>query len=302
MERPTLASDACFQASVLASNRGAQPSVAARSYVEYWHGADEPWRWANRGEPKRPVDESEVVAAEEERKALVEEEDGAAAGDGATAGGDGHAERLHGWGVSVQFLVAFTFAHDCWDWPTWRVVRDIIKPATAGTRCRYAQLPEMSPHVASAAVFMSHCWGASWGDLVCAAADGASDERVVWIDVFAVRQWPGNTADLDFRGVVSRCKAMIVAVTVEEELARWELRHAREREEFLERGGEKKKHIAFFRLWSVGVPIHKHVDNARGRAHKPRHHTANHHTANHHRCHHRHPRNLSGALWSSQRP
>ena len=62
-----LASDGCFQASVLASNRDTQPSTAARAYVEYWHGADEPWRWANRGQPKGPVDAEDVVAAEEKR-------------------------------------------------------------------------------------------------------------------------------------------------------------------------------------------------------------------------------------------
>ena len=38
--------------------------------------------------------------------------------------------RCHARGVSVEFLVAFTFAHDCWDMPTWQVQRDIIKPAT----------------------------------------------------------------------------------------------------------------------------------------------------------------------------
>ena len=31
------------------------------------------------------------------------------------------------------------------------------------------------------------------------------------IDVFAVRQWPGNGADLDFRGVLKGCTAAIVA-------------------------------------------------------------------------------------------
>ena len=31
------------------------------------------------------------------------------------------------------------------------------------------------------------------------------------IDVFAVRQWPGNGADLDFRGVLEGCTAVIVA-------------------------------------------------------------------------------------------
>ena len=33
----------------------------------------------------------------------------------------------------------------------------------------------------------------------------------VRIDVFAVRQWPGNGADLDFRGVLAGCTAAVVA-------------------------------------------------------------------------------------------
>ena len=41
-----------------------------------------------------------------------------------------HARQLRRWGVRVDWLVAFTFAHDCWEWPTWRVMRDVVKPAT----------------------------------------------------------------------------------------------------------------------------------------------------------------------------
>jgi len=43
------------------------------------------------------------------------------------AAGSSHGERLRGWGVRVEWLLAFTWEHGCWDWPTWRVVRDIIK-------------------------------------------------------------------------------------------------------------------------------------------------------------------------------
>ena len=63
-------------------------------------------------------------------------------------------------------------------------------------RCRFADLPGVRPYTGAATVFMSHCWGASWGTLVLAAANGARVDRVVWIDCFAVRQWPGNAADL----------------------------------------------------------------------------------------------------------
>ena len=45
-----------------------------------------------------------------------------------------------------------------------------------------------------------------------AAGDPAAMARFVWIDIFAVRQWPGNGADLDFRGVIERTVATTVAV------------------------------------------------------------------------------------------
>ena len=68
------------------------------------------------------------------------------------------------------------------------MVRDIIKPATeARGRRRFAELDEVAPHTGPATVFMSHCWGAEWGGLVMAACAGARHDRVVWIDVFAVR-------------------------------------------------------------------------------------------------------------------
>ena len=44
--------------------------------------------------------------------------------------------------------------------------------------------------VGEADSFGSHCWGATWGQLVASLADQADPNRRVWIDVFAVRQWP----------------------------------------------------------------------------------------------------------------
>ena len=119
-------------------------------------------------------------------------------------------------GIKVQALVAFAFEHDCWDKPTKDVVRDIIKPATATNRCRYCDLPEMNGLFGSAQVFISHCWGNNFGDLVMAACRGANSDRIVWIDIFAVRQWPGNKADLAFEGVIqsSDLKAVFVSLPV----------------------------------------------------------------------------------------
>ena len=43
-----------------------------------------------------------------------------------------------------------------------------------------------------------------WADL---------DNRYVWIDIFAVRQWPGNMADINFRSVIEASTAMVVSVS-----------------------------------------------------------------------------------------
>ena len=163
-------------------HRGEAPSAHARaSYLECWAGNPQPWRWGCR-EGMPPVEDADVIAREEAAKMKAESDDAGSLGAGT------HGELLRGFGVRVEWLLGFTEAHDCWDLPTWRVQRDIIKPATeARGRCRYAELDEVAPHTGPATVFMSHCWGAAWGGLVMAACAGARCDRVVWIDLFAVR-------------------------------------------------------------------------------------------------------------------
>jgi len=131
-----------------------------------------------------------------------------------------HVTMLHECGVTVEFLLAFTFDHNCWGKPTWWVNRHIIKEATKNNnRCRYVHLPGMKRFTGPAKVFMSHCWGALWGDLVLAACHGARMDRLVWIDLFAVRQWPGKGgsskigADLLFRDTLEKCEVMIVSTS-----------------------------------------------------------------------------------------
>ena len=136
---------------------------------------------------------------------------GTASGD--RPGSDAAAAYSWACAVTIGWLIEFTNDHDCWEWPTWRVVRDIVKPETAELRCRYADLPSVraTGAVGEATTFASHTWGAKWGGLVSALADGGADRsRRVWIDIFAIRQWPGNAADLAFGGVVSRCKSFVV--------------------------------------------------------------------------------------------
>ena len=40
-----------------------------------------------------------------------------------------------------------------------------------------------------------------------------SDDKRVWIDAFAVRQWPGSTADLDFRPIVARTRGFVLVAS-----------------------------------------------------------------------------------------
>lgn len=150
--------------------------------------------------------------SEAEWEELIKAEDLAAFGT-LEPGSDASAEASVNRGVTIGFLIDFTNKHACWEYPTWKVVRDIIQPATAATRMRYADLPEVRALgvVGRASTFGSHCWGARWGVLVSALADHSVRDRRVWLDVFAVRQWQGNTADLAFAGVIDRCSSFVIA-------------------------------------------------------------------------------------------
>jgi len=162
---------------------------------------------------------------------------------------DCHAKRIHGLGITIEALIAFAYKHDCWNWPTYKVMRDIIVPATRDTRCRYADLPELKGCFGPATVFMSHCWGATFGDLIGAACHGARKDRVVWIDIFAVRQWPGNEADVHFRDVISHCDALIVSTSPVNTLKK----DVDNLVAFLDsnEGKAARQSLPFFRLWCI---------------------------------------------------
>jgi hypothetical protein len=165
-----------------------------------------------------------------------------------------HARRIHGLGITVEALIAFGYKHDCWNWPTYKVMRDIIIPATRDTRYRYADLPELKGCFGPATVFMSHCWGATFGDLIGAACHGARKDRVVWIDIFAVRQWPGNVADLNFRGVIKRCGALVVSTSPVDGLKEYYVGGTKERTDAYlatDEGKLAKNATPFFRLWCI---------------------------------------------------
>jgi hypothetical protein len=156
--------------------------------------------------------------AEEDRLAKNAEEE-----DAKAALSVPHVDRLHGMAVRVDFLIFFAYIFNCWEMPTWQIVRDIVVPLTMATRCRFADLPCFvgTNYFGPADVFMSHCWGSTFGDLIAAACHGARSDRYVWIDIFAVRQWPGNGADLDFRGVIGKCKALVLSMSTVEGLTKF---------------------------------------------------------------------------------
>ena len=67
----------------------------------------------------------------------------------------------------------------------------------------------------------------------------------VWLDVWAVRQWPGNDADIDFRPVVGEAAAfLLVAMHVQEveDMSVMEVMAHRPPEVAL-------KQCAFYRVW-----------------------------------------------------
>ena len=114
-------------------------------------------------------------------------------------------------GVKIGFLLEFTKKYNCWTWTSWDVIRKIVKPQTADGRYRYVDLEEMKDHIGQANTFISYAQAGAWGDLVAALLDGGADlERCVWLDVFAIRQWPSNSPDLDFASTIAHCKSFMV--------------------------------------------------------------------------------------------
>jgi serine/threonine-protein phosphatase 6 regulatory ankyrin repeat subunit B len=93
-------------------------------------------------------------------------------------------------------------------------------------------------------------------------AHGARGDRTVWVDLFAVRQWAGSIADLNFRDVIGKCDAMIVSCSPVEGLkddqwwGKWD--------QFLAtpEGKTAMKRIPMFRLWcnvEIGEGVNRNL-------------------------------------------
>eukprot|EP00047_Mylnosiga_fluctuans_P008729 m.259901 g.259901 ORF g.259901 m.259901 type:complete len:462 (+) comp23040_c0_seq1:120-1505(+) len=119
-------------------------------------------------------------------------------------------------GVSAGFLLAFAARHpESLVWTTAQVVERIIRPTTAVKQCRYVdslEAAERSTAVQTAQVFVSHSWSASFGLLVAAATDHVAPDCSLWIDIFAVSQWPCTRTqdDLRFDLAVHSCRALLL--------------------------------------------------------------------------------------------
>ena len=119
--------------------------------------------------------------------------------------------------VRVGWLKSFAATLDR-AWATFEVVAKKVQHETAATRCRFVELLAAGD-VGEADLFASHTWGALFVDLVAAIAHVATDDMFVWIDIFAVRQWPGNVGDLDFRPVVGEARAFLLSARHIDEVA-----------------------------------------------------------------------------------
>ena len=70
-----------------------------------------------------------------------------------------------------------------------------------------------------------------------------------------VRQWPGNGADLDFRGVVQRCRAVLVAAAPVPGVVSERFMENKRDLDAYQASAEYKEHaksLAFCRLWCIG--------------------------------------------------
>ena len=164
-------------------------------------------------------------------------------------------------GVKIGFLVAFTKFYDCAEWTGRDVIRRIIRPATAKTRCRACELPHMAPYVGRAQTFISYAQAGKWGDLVAAVTDGGANyERYVWLDAFAVRQWPSQCPDLDFASTIQHCTSFIAVCSSLEQVRQLEWQHYYHgKSEILDK--DVSKQIYFLRVWCLAEMLQCHKMN-----------------------------------------
>ena len=161
-------------------------------------------------------------------------------------------------GVKIGWLLAFTKFYNCYNWSSWEIIRWIVKPATEKERCRMTELAGMASFVGPASTFISYAQAGKWGDLIAAIADGGADlDRYVWIDIFAIRQWPSDSPDLDFASTIEHCSSFMVVCSYQkevDEMDNYEVMNGTASIFDLEMS--VKRQICFARVWCL-VEAHK---------------------------------------------
>lgn len=138
----------------------------------------------------------------------------------------------------------------------WTIRKNIILPETGPTRCRYVDLEKMkqSNVVGQASTYVSYSWSAPWGAMVTAVSSGADLDRRIWCDLFAVRQWPGNTADLNFRQIIPKCSSFVLCSFDTPSLHHLPTKDIRDKN-FDVIPDATKANFSLFRLWCL-VELH----------------------------------------------
>ena len=153
-------------------------------------------------------------------------------------------------GLTIAFLLVFCRTFDLYEVTTGEVLRNFVIPFTSGSICRFVELEAMQKLgvVGEANTFISHCNNAPFGTLMAALCDGGADlTHRVWVDIFAVRQWPSSKSDLHFERVFAQCPSfMMVCPSLPEvtQMSEVDIRNRRF-------SAEVKMRVPFFRIWCL---------------------------------------------------
>ena len=154
--------------------------------------------------------------------------------------------------VRVRWLKALLkdletkFGHTASSMTTADVAARLVQPATAGTRGRYVDVLEASD-AGLVNVFVCHPWAMVFAELVSCILSVVHEDTYVWLDIFAVRQWPGNTVDRDVSKVISAASSLLLCSPHNESVVRMSMSDA------IAKKAPRSANFncAFFRLWCV---------------------------------------------------
>ena len=109
----------------------------------------------------------------------------------------------------------------------------------------------MQDNTGQASTFISYAQAGKWGDVVAAILDGGADHnRCVWLDIFAIRQWPSRTPDLDFASTIENCTSFMVVCSSQKAVVDMEDNDAYAGKSELLPPGIRRQ-ICFMRVWCL---------------------------------------------------